>query len=196
MAAKRRSTRPGRALEQSRMTFLRYPTKRDEQEFTELRRSSDAFLRKWNPMPPRSADTYSRASFQRFLGDSRSLVNDRTLVCRASDGVILGNFNISQIFRAAFQSAYLGYWVGVEHARRGYMSDALPLLLRHAFRRLKLHRLEANIIPENTASIALVRGAGFQKEGYSPRYLKVRGRWRDHERWAILADEVKGRTRG
>ncbi|HEY8105130.1 MAG TPA: hypothetical protein VIE46_03425, partial [Gemmatimonadales bacterium] len=61
--------------------------------------------------------------------------------------------------------------------------------LRVAFRRLRLHRVEANILPQNDASLALVRRAGFRREGRSPRYLKIAGRWRDHERWALLADE-------
>ena len=61
--------------------------------------------------------------------------------------------------------------------------------LQHAFKSMKLHRLEANIQPGNAASIALVRSCGFSKEGYSPRYLKIGGRWRDHERWAILASQ-------
>ena len=59
--------------------------------------------------------------------------------------------------------------------------------MRHAFKSLKLHRLEANIQPGNVGSIALVSSCGFNQEGYSPRYLKVGGRWRDHRRWAILA---------
>jgi ribosomal-protein-alanine N-acetyltransferase len=68
------------------------------------------------------------------------------------------------------------------------MTEGLALVLRHAFRRLGLHRLEANIQPENLASRRLVRRLGFRKEGFSPRYLKVGGRWRDHERWAIVRD--------
>jgi ribosomal-protein-alanine N-acetyltransferase len=68
------------------------------------------------------------------------------------------------------------------------MGEALQQVIRIAFGRLGLHRLEANIQPNNEASIALVRACGFRKEGFSPRYLKIRGRWRDHERWAILAD--------
>jgi len=69
------------------------------------------------------------------------------------------------------------------------MSQALELTLAHAFGPLRLHRLEANIQPANTASIALVRRAGFVNEGFSERYLKVGGRWRDHERWALRVEQ-------
>lgn len=76
----------------------------------------------------------------------------------------------------------------VGYARRGLMTEALRQTCAHAARELSLHRLEANIQPENHASIALVRRVGFQKEGYSPRYLKIGGAWRDHERWALLLE--------
>ena len=68
------------------------------------------------------------------------------------------------------------------------MRQAVSLVIPIAFDRLKLHRLEANIQPENLASIALVRACGFSKEGLSPRFLKKNGQWRDHERWALFAD--------
>ena len=69
------------------------------------------------------------------------------------------------------------------------MSAGLALVLDQAFTTLGLHRIEANIQPENEASLALVRGLGFRKEGFSLAYLKIGGEWRDHERWAILAEE-------
>lgn len=99
----------------------------------------------------------------------------------------MGYVEITQIVRGLFCSAYLGYYAFAEHARQGLMAEGLQQVVRLAFTKLKLHRLEANIQPENLASIALVRSCGFHKEGHSPRYLKIRGRWRDHERWAILA---------
>jgi ribosomal-protein-alanine N-acetyltransferase len=68
------------------------------------------------------------------------------------------------------------------------MRAALPLVLQVVFTTLELHRVEANIQPHNAPSIALVKGAGFTREGYSPRYLKVAGRWRDHERWALTVE--------
>jgi ribosomal-protein-alanine N-acetyltransferase len=68
---------------------------------------------------------------------------------------------------------------------------AIQLILRYAFTKLKLHRVEANIQPENLASLALIKRAGFTREGYSRRYLRIGGRWRDHERWALLAEDWK-----
>ena len=77
------------------------------------------------------------------------------------------------------------------YARRGLMSAAMPLVLRYVFRSLKLHRIEANIQPDNHPSLALIRRAGFECEGYSPRYLKIAGRWRDHERWAMTLERYR-----
>ena len=71
------------------------------------------------------------------------------------------------------------------------MSEGLRLVIGHAFAQMGLHRVEANIQPGNLASIALVRRCGFKKEGFSPRYLKIFGEWRDHERWALLADDPR-----
>ena len=118
------------------------------------------------------------------------------LVCRRADGAILGFFNLSHITRGSLQSAYLGYAVGSKFANQGYMREGLELVVRDAFVTLRLHRIEANIQPGNQASIALARGAGFAREGFSPRYLKIGGRWRDHERWAILAEDWRERNAG
>ena len=109
------------------------------------------------------------------------------LVCHRETGVIVGVINISNIVRGLFRSAYLGYYTFAGWERQGLMREALQATVRHAFGALKLHRLEANIQPGNAASIGLVTACGFAREGYSPRYLKIGGRWRDHERWAVIA---------
>jgi ribosomal-protein-alanine N-acetyltransferase len=89
----------------------------------------------------------------------------------------------------------VGYQIGEQFSAQRYMTEALQLVLRYAFVSLKLHRLEANIQPENVASLALVKRAGFVREGYSRRYLKICGRWRDHERWAILVEDWRKQSR-
>lgn len=109
------------------------------------------------------------------------------LVIRRDDAALVGVINISNAVRGSFQSAYLGYYAFAGQERQGLMREGLLAVVRHAFRQLKLHRLEANIQCGNVASIALARSCGFRKEGLSPKYLKVGGRWRDHERWAIVS---------
>jgi ribosomal-protein-alanine N-acetyltransferase len=170
--------------------FLRAPARSDREEFISLMRASRAFHRPWATAP---ADD---DRFATYLADSLRPDFEAMLVCRSSDLAILGFFNLSQISRGSLQSAYLGYAVGKRFAGHGYMRDGIQLVLRHAFITLRLHRVEANIQPGNRASIALAEGAGFRREGFSPRYLKIGGRWRDHERWAILADEWRQRTEG
>jgi ribosomal-protein-alanine N-acetyltransferase len=100
---------------------------------------------------------------------------------------LAGVINLSEIVRGSFQSAYLGYYAFEPFAGQGFLREGLQEVVRHAFRQLKLHRLEANIQPGNLRSLALAKQLGFRYEGFSPRYLKVGGRWRDHERWALLA---------
>lgn len=106
---------------------------------------------------------------------------------RAS-GAVVGVVNLNEIVGGLFQSAYLGYYGMAAFSGKGLMTAALRAATGVAFDALGLHRLEANIQPANHASIALVRRLGFRKEGFSPRYLRIGGEWRDHERWALLAD--------
>lgn len=169
----------------NRRVFLRAPEASDRDEFVALMRASRSFHRPWATAPT------DDDRFATYLVDSRRPDFEAMLCCRYNDLAIIGFFNLSQISRGSLQSAYLGYAVGKPYAGQGYMREGLQLVLEHAFLNLGLHRVEANIQPGNRASIALARGAGFRREGFSPRYLKIGGRWRDHERWAILADEWK-----
>ena len=169
---------------------VRHPEARDRDEYLALRRASADFHRPWEPAPLPGVDPYSVEVFHDYLAGAREPSRERLLVCAREDDRIVGAVNLSQIARGPLQSAYVGYWIGAPFARRGYMTEGLLLAVHHAFGALELHRVEANIRPENGASIALVRRVGFRKEGYSPRYLKIAGEWCDHERWALLSDEL------
>jgi ribosomal-protein-alanine N-acetyltransferase len=128
-------------------------------------------------------------AFRAYLVRSNTPTATCRIICRREDGALLGAINLTEIVRGMFQSGYLGYYIGEAYVGQGYMTEALQLMLRAAFRTLRLHRVEANIQPGNRASVALVRRAGFRREGLSRRYLKIAQRWRDHERWALLAEE-------
>jgi [ribosomal protein S5]-alanine N-acetyltransferase len=171
------ATRPGSRVE------LRDLVLSDREAFLEMVRESRALHRPWT-YPPERADQFDDLVSRTVRDDFACLIT--TLV---GDGDIVGVFTISQIVRGYFQSAYLGYYASARHAGKGLMGESMALLLDHAFGPLALHRLEANIQPGNAPSVALARGAGFRLEGYSPRYLLIGGRWRDHERYAITADE-------
>lgn len=109
----------------------------------------------------------------------------------ATSGEIVGVVTLSGIAGGGFQNACLGYYDMIGTARRGLMTASVAQACRYGFDGLGLHRLEANIQPGNAASIALARRIGFRLEGFSPRYLRIDGAWRDHQRWALLADEIK-----
>lgn len=159
---------------------LRPFTHDDGAEFTAHARQSAGLHRPWL-FPPLTADAYAG----RLIDDP---ARAGFLVCARDTGGIAGFININNIVEGAFLSGALGYGAFAHAAGRGLMGEALRLLVAHAFGALGLHRLEANIQPGNTASIGLVRSAGFRLEGYSPDFLHIDGAWRDHERWAITRE--------
>lgn len=156
-------------------------TARHEAAFLAAARRSRELHRPWSSPPT------TPARFRRYLKSCRR-GSDAGYFILSSAGELAGVVNVSEVVRGPFRSAYLGYFAFAPHQGRGYMTAGLAAVVSEAFRTMKLHRLEANIQPGNTASIALVKRLGFRKEGYSERYLKIGGRWRDHERWAITAE--------
>ena len=165
--------------------FLRPPAEPDFTEFTRLNLASQD-LHRGLVQPP-----LDREQFEKFLERNRIPGTACFLICQRGDGAIAGSITLSQIVYGGFQNAYLGYYLGAGFTGKGYMSEAVEAILRHAFKTLRLHRIEANVQPHNEASIAVLKRTGFVREGYSERYLKIGGRWRDHERWAIIVENWK-----
>jgi ribosomal-protein-alanine N-acetyltransferase len=161
---------------------VRAPQPSDEREFTSLMRSSRSFHRPWASAPT------DHQRFDAYIVDSRREDFQALLVCRTEDDAIVGFINLSQISGGPSRSAFLGYAVGKRHARRGYMREGIQLALRLAFEQLELDLVEANIQPGNRASIALAAGAGFLRDASPPRFLKIGGQWRDHDRWVLSAE--------
>ena len=171
---------------------VRHFTLQDGPEFTARTRESKDLHRPWL-FPPDNDEAYA-AYAGRLIEDPAKA---GFLVCEKDDGgsggggAIAGFININNIVRGGFQCGALGYGVFAHAAGRGLMREGLDLVIDYAFGPLGLHRLEINVQPENTASVALARGAGFRLEGFSPAMIHIDGAWRDHERWA-LTTEMRG----
>jgi ribosomal-protein-alanine N-acetyltransferase len=167
--------------------IVRGPQEADAEAYMAAMRASKRFHHPWIVAPT------DREAWDHLLARHATPEVEVLFAVRREDGAIVGTFVLSQIFYGPFCNAYLGYWATHGYEGAGYMTQAMAGVLRHAFRKLKLHRVEANVQPGNTASIALLARTGFRREGFSPRYLKVAGRWRDHERWAITVEDWRGR---
>ena len=171
---------------------LETPTRRREDAFLEAVQRSRRLHGRWVSPPS------SREAYRQFVARQEDERLESYLLILPESDEIGGVVNVSEIVRGAFWSAYLGYYSFEPHANRGVMTRGLELVVTHSFREIGLHRVEANIQPENRSSIRLVRKLGFRREGYSPRYLQIDGRWCDHERWAVLSEDwlLRRRARG
>lgn len=171
--------------------MLRAPAMDDFPAWAKLRSESAAFLQPWEPKWP--VDDLTRAGFRRRLRVyALDLDHDATypfLIFRLADGALLGGITLSNVRRGIVQSGALGYWVGAAHAGQGVMSQTLRVLMPFLFDDLRLHRVDAACIPENTASVRLLERSGFVREGLARRYLCINGTWRDHYLYARLADD-------
>ncbi|MDW4905423.1 GNAT family protein [Streptomyces sp. ADMS] len=163
-------------------------TYEDGAEFIARVRESRELHHPWLA-PPASPDAYASYAGRLIEDPARA----GFLVCeKGAGGAIAGFININNIVQGGFLCGALGYGAFAHAAGRGLMGEGVDLVVRYAFGPpLRLHRLEINVQPGNTASIALARRCGFRLEGFSPDFLYIDGAWRDHERWAITSDMVK-----
>jgi ribosomal-protein-alanine N-acetyltransferase len=166
--------------------YLRPPRLSDAKAFRAAVRASADLHRGWTSAPESPARF--AAFVRRYAGRGTQPTHAGFLV-RRDDDALVGVYNFSEITRGAFQSAFLGYFAFAPLAGRGLMSEGLAAALDIAFGKFRLHRVEVNIQPNNARSLALAARMGFTREGYSRRYVKIGGRWRDHVRFAMLAED-------
>lgn len=175
--------------------FLRRPDFDDFPAWQALRQESMAFLKPWEPRWPE--DDLTRAGFRRRLDryrrDAQAATAFTWFLFREADGCLLGGITLSCIRMGASRSGQIGYWMGERHAGKGYMSQAVALVVREAFGPLGLERVEAACIPHNERSRRLLEGAGFQEEGHLRGYLEIDGARRDHVLYAILKRDFAAR---
>ena len=182
-------------IETERMT-LRPPTHSDFRAWAGLRAASADHLKPWEPSW--ASDHLTRKAFtNRVYWATRSISNGSALplfMIRRSDDTLVGAITLDNIRRGPAQAGTLGYWIGMTHARQGYMREAIKAVVHHAFTRLDLSRIEAACLPENKPSRGLLEASGFKYEGVAQSYLQIAGRWRTHVLYAALRSDRRGKT--
>ncbi|WP_028596225.1 GNAT family N-acetyltransferase [Paenibacillus assamensis] len=151
---------------------------------------NQGFLKPWEV--ERNADYYSIEYHQTLLREEFSIIQQGNLfkVWLFKEDTIIGSIALSNIVRGAFQSCHLGYRIDEREQGKGIMTDALRAVIDVAFQQLQLHRIEANIMPRNKASIRVVEKLGFEHEGLARKYLKIKGVWEDHIHMVLLNEEM------
>ncbi|RBY94966.1 alanine acetyltransferase [Blastococcus sp. TBT05-19] len=167
--------------------------RRDAAEWSRLRVANESWLSPWEPTAPvpwvpRHAPAAYRA-MRRTVARRARLGTSLPFAVRV-DGRLAGQVTVDNIVRGALRTGYLGYWIDRSVAGRGIASLAVALVCDHAFGPVGLHRLQADIRPENLPSQRLVERLGFQREGLLRRYLDIDGDWRDHLAYALLAEDL------
>ncbi|NDI34097.1 GNAT family N-acetyltransferase [Chengkuizengella sediminis] len=104
---------------------------------------------------------------------------------------IIGSISLNNIVRGVFQSCHIGYQLSQQEINQGYITEAIKKVIEYAFNELQLHRIEANIMPRNKASLRAVEKLGFESEGLAKKYLKINGKWEDHIHMVILNEEME-----
>ncbi len=176
------------------LVYLRPPLPEDWEPWAEVRGESSAYLKPWEPTWPPDALT-DAAFLRRVRRLSTEWKTDEGYsfhVFQQGRGRLVGGIGLTQVRRGVSQTATLGYWVGQRYERRGYTTEAVNLVVRFAFRTLRLHRVEAACLPENLASRRVLEKAGFVREGYARQYLRIAGDWRDHLTFALLEEDRSG----
>ena len=169
------------------------PLREDDYEaWSEVRSRCRDWLLPWEPRP--AGAPYPSEDRTTFTTRCSMRERERQLGTGYGFGIFamgrfVGEVNISSVTRGAFQNAYVGYWIDQAQAGRGYVPESCVLLFRFAFEEIGLHRLQISIIPRNRPSRRVAQKLWLRGEGIALRYLEIDGRWEDHVRYALTAEE-------
>jgi [ribosomal protein S5]-alanine N-acetyltransferase len=167
--------------------------RRDAVEWSRIRLANEDWLRPWEPSGALTWEArHTPAAYRamrRVLGQRARMGTSLPFAIRV-EGRLAGQVTIDNVVRGALRSGYLGYWIDRSVAGRGMASLAVALVCDHAFGPVGLHRVQADIRPENLPSQRLVERLGFRQEGLLRRYLDIDGDWRDHLSYALLAEDL------
>lgn len=169
---------------------IRPLTLEDAEALLDLRLRNREHFSRFEPRRPDPDDGYTQASIRDLiLSDEKMRAASLAYGFGVfAGGDLVGRVALSNVVRAAWLSCTLGYYVDEAASGRGYATEGVRQVVRFAFERAGLHRVQAAVMPRNAASVRVLEKAGFRHEGFAQRYLQIDGVWEDHELFAITAD--------
>ena len=151
------------------------------------------FLANWEPK--RNEEYYTLKNAEKILHqkifENETKKGVHLFLFLKDEKNLIGSISISNILWGAFLSCFLGYKLDKDFTNKGYMTEGIEEVISICFNDYKLHRIEANIIPRNAASIRVVEKLGFEYEGTSKKYLEINGVWEDHHHYVLLNESVE-----
>lgn len=167
--------------------FLRPFIEEDSEALLDLLIRNRSFFEKFSM--ERSRDFYTRESqskrIEQFEEDRKTDLAYNFGIFK-HDNSLIGTINLFQVLRGSLQSAFIGYFLDEQHNGKGYMTEAVRHVVDYAFNELKLHRIEAGVMPHNIGSIRVLEKSDFHKEGIAVKNVKINGKWEDHQVLAII----------
>lgn len=166
---------------------IRFLEKEDAAECVKLEKRNRDFFENFSMA--REDDFYTlEGQTKRIEKDQENIKNDREYYFGIfnEDGLLIGNVSLFQVMRGSLQGAFIGYFMDKQENGKGYTTEAVRLIVEYAFEKLKLHRIEAGVMPHNLASIRVLKKAGFHKEGIARKNVKINGKWEDHQVLALI----------
>ncbi len=174
---------------------LRAPHYSDFDQWRAIREKSKTFLERWEPK--RGSEFFKRNAFNnrvRWARKSSKAGQAYQFFIFDKFQTLLGSITIENIRKGPSNAATLGYWLGKEHTGKGFMREAIWVIIDFAFYKLNISRLEAATLPENGASRGLLEKVGFKYEGVGQSYLQINGRWRNHVLYGLLRNDRRGQV--
>ncbi|KAA6473931.1 GNAT family protein [Bacillus swezeyi] len=175
-------------MKKGKNVYIRPLTAEDAEASLKLQTDNRSFFEQFSM--ERNDEFYTiegqKKRLQRFYENMQNDEDYYFGIFHQADDALIGTVNLFQILRGSLQSAFIGYFLDEKHNGKGYTTEAAKLMVEYSFDDLKLHRVEAGVMPRNIASIRVLEKAGFHKEGIARKNVKINGKWEDHQLLAVI----------
>lgn len=173
---------------QGDFVYVRFFEEDDVEELLDFQVCNREFFQAY--VSTRDESFYTREGQQDFIRTQKEKIQQDQRyafgIFEKETDKLIGSVMLSEVLRGSLQSCFIGYYLDQEYNGKGYTTEAVRLVVSYAFNELKLHRIEAGVMPHNIRSMRVLEKVGFHKEGIARKNVKINGKWEDHQVLAII----------